>query len=1105
MKERIGIFITILITILLLVFQLTAVAGDKVLTPVSVDRQLTTGDSPKVFYHGFTSNRCDRNILNLKRDKPWGLPKLSTTMADPADTIRVLVMRFDFQYENPDDTNTTGRGRFDLRDFEDFKEEYGHEADPSPHNLLYFEKHMEVLNHYYLHVSDSNLVIEWDVYPKDTNGAYHLPNNMAHYGTGQTSDEIYQNLIDSFFIDCFQLVDSEEVGLTFADYDANILFHAGSDRQNDLGFPPTLSDLYTGYVRRGDDRAPIYVNDSSYIISDGIIMPEMASQDNRATAINAVLAHEFGHQLGLVDLYRTDNFFTQLGDFALMDNNGFGTGIDLGFEFVGRVFGIMPVYPSAWSRAYLGFIEPVVYRQNADISLVASEMISNEVRIARIPITEFEYYLLENRQIDTDGRGDPRMLADSATSVFIGPVYYNPLDSSKTFTNEYDFLLPGSGILIWHVDESVAAMSLPGSNFSLFETNRVQVDPDHRFIELIEADGLVNFGGNFYAGYGSSEDMYRFGNNSSFTPNTNPATIGYNGTNSHIRITDISSSNTTMTFSLEYDLQSENFPRRAGYPVIGFSPIAADVDDDGTEEIITVSGNNLIVIDESGGGWFESSIHPPFIDTSYNSVGQTADSVPIFAITPHPITSTPVYGDFGFMTDSVVKFIAVGAYNKLCVYSFNDENNDGRADTLFTPIQFTGGIVVSTFFDTTLHVAVSFDSEGMIRVFSLDYFTRYLGLINEINEDAPYGFTQAGNSIIALAGDADSYVDLFLVDSNNVYSDTLDGFFQYGPIAADLNRDDTLEIIMVTDDGLLKIVSVDPEATGSPFVSEIEYDLGDSIYVNPIVADLDTDGYPDIILCGKNKIYALNRSLTPLSNFPIPIDRRFPDVVALSSPVVADIDGDNRQDIIITASNGNCYAYGPDQLYGFPLPIGGIGVQSILLNGSEFDNADFKNIASQGYGSPVIYNKTTGGGLGFLGGDGWFYSWDVDYDTSLAQWPMYGGNYSGNNYLSSDKLIDPVVFADNFSDDDFYCYPNPTTDGRTTIRYFLGEAADVTLSFYDMIGNLVNEQKVTGVGGVPNEFDWNGSFLTTGVYRCIIRADFNGAEQTSFIDIAIVK
>ncbi len=1101
MHRRIG-FLFVFINFIFLINQVAVSENGKLLRPVSVDRLQNEKSAPVVFNGGFVSSRCDRNILNLDREKPWMLPKLSATMAEPIDTIKILALRFDFVYEIPDDSNTTGRGQFDMRDTLAYFEDYGHLIDPSPHNRSYFEKHLEALNNYYYHISDSNLILQWVVYPTNQNEVYHLPNNMAHYGYGTTSEEIIRNLVDSFFIDCFQLVDSTESEIIFADYDAYILFHAGSDRQNDIGFPPTQSDLFTGFVRRGDDRPPLRVDDNTFTVSDAIIMPEMASQDNRATALNAVMAHEFGHQLGLVDLYRTDNFFTQVGDFALMDNNGFGTGVDLGFERVGRVFGTMPVYPDAWSRAYLGFVRPTVFRQAADVNLVASEMISSGVRIARIPITEYEYYLLENRQIDIDNRGDPALLADSATSVILGPVYYNPLDESKTFTNEYDFLLPGSGIIIWHVDESVASMTLLGENYNLFETNRVQTDIHHRFIEIMEADGLIDFGGNYYSGFGRHEDMYYAGNNSSFTPNTNPPSEGYGGSNSHIGITDISASGTIMTFNLDYDLQSEGFPRRAGYPFIGFSPIAADINADGSEEIIAVSSRNILIIDENGGGWYESSSHTPFFDTSYNSVGETADSVPIFARTPKNITTGPVFGDFGIGTDTVIRFIAAGAYDSLFAFSLNDENDDGRADRLFNPVPFAGGTIVWASFDTVLYTAVY--QAGSIHLYSINA-AGMLTPLDNIDEDTPYGFARAGNSIVAIAGDTSTYANLYMITPDTQYMYDLNGYFEYGPVTVDLDRDDTLEVVVATPGGIVKVVSLDPTSDDLPFTEVTEYNLGDSIFANPIIADIDIDGYADIILCGRNKIQALDRNLISLTNFPITIDRRFADLLAVSPPVVADIDNDNRQDIILAASNGNCYALGPDPLYGFPLPIGSNGQSSILLNGSDLGDAGYKNIESNAYGSPLVYKKSTGGGLGYLGGDGWFYSWNISYNSSLAHWPMYAGHSSGINYFPEDRLVDPVNFTDKFSESQFYCYPNPTVDGRTTIRYFLGEAAEITLSFYDMIGDLVSSQNMTGLGGVANEYLWDGSFLPSGVYRCIIKADFSGDEIFSFIDIAIVK
>ena len=67
-----------------------------------------------------------------------------------------------------------------------------------------------------------------------------------------------------------------------------------------------------------------------------------------------------------------------------MDNNGFGTGIDVGFV-VGRIFGAIPIYPTAWSRAFLGFEAVTDYRMATDIRLVAAEVVSDGVQIARVP------------------------------------------------------------------------------------------------------------------------------------------------------------------------------------------------------------------------------------------------------------------------------------------------------------------------------------------------------------------------------------------------------------------------------------------------------------------------------------------------------------------------------------------------------------------------------------------------------------------------------------------------------------------------------------------------------------------------------------------------
>lgn len=1070
--------------------------GTKILEPLSKESRLIDKNDPRVVQNGFVSKPSRRNILNLERDHPWSLPKQSATAA-AVDTIRILGLRFDFVNESSDDPLTTGRGRFDLRDTLAFQQEFGHMIDPSPHDKKYFEKQFEALRNYYFFVSDGRIELVWDVYPAADSACYHLSKTMGYYG----SQNPYLGLTE-YFIDCFQLVDTIEPGLKFADYDSYFLFHAGSDRQNDIGFPETPSDFYTGYIFLID--SALYLdndgNDST-AVTDALIMPETASQDNRATALNAVMAHEFGHQLGLIDLYRTDNFFTMIGDFGLMDNNGFGTGVDFGFD-VGRAFGTSPIYPTAWSRAFLGFDDPVIFRQGTSIELAAAEMAASGARIGKLPISEYEYFLIENRQEDIDGKTTV-ILADSTTSVILGPS-----DLDRNLTGEYDFLLPGSGILIWKVDEIVAFLDYNQNEYINFFDNQLQLDPDRPFVKLMEADGLVNFGGIYYSGYGTAEDMYYAGNNTSFTPNTNPPAEGYGLTNSHIYVTNISESGTTMTFDLERDFVSDGFPQRAGVPVYNLSPVAADLDKDGETELLVASGKNLIVVGEDSTD-ITPAYGPPFLDTSYilnianyylfsdpllasppvqNFGGSNpVYTVPIFARVSDYITAGPAVGDFGLNADTLSIAIAAGRW--LYVYSLLYADLNGMAELKFDSVNAgTNRSIVWMSFGDSLTLAVVDTAQSYVRLLRVPE----TGLITMpaspiIDEPKFFGASNIDYKYVMLAGDS-STVRLYLISgATDSISYDLDGKYTLGPVAADLDRDGLPEVITAAHNGDIKIVTIDTAADMIEPYNSIS--LGDSLFVNPIVSDLDGDGYPDIILGGRNKIVALDRHLVSLMNFPLEIDRAFPNSYVIASPVVGDINDDGIKDIVVSTSGGRCYAFSSRYSldgalqFGFPLASGTLEM-----------------------GSPVLFPKENGGGLGFLGIDGWFYSYDVSYDSALTDWPMAGGSAALDYYLPDNRLKPVATYTDKLPEDKFFCYPNPSYDGRTTIRFFVGNDADVKLNIYDMSGKKVSDEyNLAGRAGSYEEMMWDGSSLPSGVYRCVIEADFSGETLTSFKDIAIIK
>ncbi len=613
----------------------------------------------------------------------------------------------------------------------------------------------------------------------------------------------------------------------------------------------------------------------------------------------------------------------------------------------------------------------------------------------------------------------------------------------------------------------------------------------------MEADGLVNFGGNFYAGYGEQEDMYYAGNNTSFTPNTNPPALGYNGVNSHVYITGISASDVEMTCQLDFDHFTPNFPRRAGYPGIGISPVAADIDGDGLTEIVAVSDKNLLAVRENGGHMFRYV--PLYYDTSYSSTNRLVDSLPLLGRTFETISAGPVVGDFGTGADS--QLVAIAALDTVYIHTLRDDDFDGLGD-LYVPAIEMPSLAVWMSFGQYLDVATVFTNA--ILMLSIDE-TGSVEPYKEIPVPAPYGFARIGDAFTALAGDtAGTYIDLFYVTRDTTWFLETDRLYSYGPVVADLNRDSLPEVIMASPDGYVNAVTIDTSGSTVQFVAYKNRRVADSITSNPVVADLDDDGYADIIFGGVNKIYAVDRNLVYLTGFPATIDREILNASVVSTPVVADINGDEKQDILSMTSAGNLYAFGPDLLYGFPLGIGGVGVSSILLPGDGLGEPIYLDLQHYGYASPVLFDNARGGGMAVLAADGWIYCYDIVYDPAFAHWPMYGGNPSGSFNLPNSKLADPEP-PEVFSGDDFFCYPNPTKTGMTTIRYYLGLNAEVALKVFDMSGRLVDQQNTQGSGGLFNEFAWDGSKLPTGVYRCYIEANFGDFSRTAYTDIAIVK
>lgn len=437
---------------------------------------------------------------------------------------KLIVILVDFQEELIDDPASTGNGKFQLEP----DPEYIYSIGAPPHNRQYFEANLEAMRYYYLAVSAGAYNLQYDVWPKDK-AAYTLPHSMAYYNPVGASGAEFVAKMEEYFTTAFQTADQDDPEIDFSAYQHYMIIHAGSDWQHDvLGDTPV--DLPSFFIRVPEEKK-VMVDDGQTAIYHACNVPATISQDFKVTsingtnvhsgygALNSVMFHEFGHSLGLVDLYNVRNFYPMVGAFDIMDSGGAGVLVDeLDNGDLVYVEGILPALPGAFSRALLfedDFIQRGLMAEVSDlepfssIELAASSYMQGadpKPTLIRFPIGPNEYYLIENRSVDPDGDGDTAVFGALNGRVVLYPTALG--DSSNQPTYEYDYLLPsfmktndavvGGGILVWHVNEELiyneGSVLEDGSFWSNFENNSINTNFNRPGVSVLEADGLRDLG-----------------------------------------------------------------------------------------------------------------------------------------------------------------------------------------------------------------------------------------------------------------------------------------------------------------------------------------------------------------------------------------------------------------------------------------------------------------------------------------------------------------------------------------------------------------------------------------------------------------------------------
>lgn len=333
-------------------------------------------------------------------------------------------------------------------------------------------------------------------------GWYTSKRNRLEYGktdAAGNANSSYNNNVRELVA---QAVDSAEtMGIDFTDYDNNkdgeldglVIFHSGlGAEQNKNGYIWShRSSLWGGSARTYDG-----VNISNYCIN-----PSKRDFSGITQVRIGVVTHEFGHILGLPDLYDTDQGSEGAGNWCLMAGGPW-----MNSERT-------PCQLSSWSKSELGWITPTVIGKKGAYEL---KNFTDSLVAYRINTSEpNEYFLLENRQ-----------------------------------TKGWDRYIPGRGMVIWHINTDYA------DNYSRFGSNDVNTDTANYGVGVVQADAKRHLELN--TNRGDAGDVYPGStNNRSFTPTSKPSSNLHafdnfgNPKSSNIIITGITQrSDSVITFDL---------------------------------------------------------------------------------------------------------------------------------------------------------------------------------------------------------------------------------------------------------------------------------------------------------------------------------------------------------------------------------------------------------------------------------------------------------------------------------------------------------------------------------------------------------------------------
>jgi len=799
-----------------------------------------------------------------------------------ADTIKILAVLVEFRKDT--DNNTAGDGTFSSI----YGKDYGKTIiDPLPHDANYFSDHLQFAKNYFEKVSNGKANIVYQFLPQVVT----VSKTMRNYSPPVNSTDF--TAIAEFMKEVWDSASAKNSSFNFSAFNLFAIFHAGVGRDislpGSLGNEKDLPSVYLGLQALqkyfGASFSGIQVGGSNFKITNSMILPQTENREISSfgqtslfqVSSNGLIVANIASYLGLPDLFDTNTGLSAIGKFGLMDGQAI---------FANR--GLFPPEPSAWEKIFLGWETPTeIPVQAGNFTFTIAPSLISSHQIYKIPINANEYYLAEYRQRDVNKDGLKISLKQNGVDVlktfalndydYFEAIPETLIAGVTTGVDEYDYSLPGSGLLIWHIDEKVIAEKIA--------ENKINSDKAHRGVDVEEADGVQDIGEQFttifgdkVVGEGGEFDLWYNSNKAKlyknkFSSDTRPNTNANDGANSLLTFQNFSdiTNPLQMTFDVQFggDVVKPIFRKAIALPSTDNKLTSININ--GYNYFFVLSNSNLYQFDEMGilvDSVLDFSSFKPSVFVQYNALL-------VIGIINSPNLSKP----------SSLNVLSFSGYGKrFYTSSFNTISS--------TPaVRINENIIFG-------------DKNGTVYAFLLSQ--------DSVHSGGPI-YSLHPTQVLKLSGESDAYSISSKQFVNRYTTKVLHFSENLLDLVCTKNRSNKDIFIILSEN---KFYVVDEAST---IISE--FSVNGSV-TSFSLSDLKQDGSNYILYTNGTTLEAYNFAGACAENFPF----RDPMGIGFTgTPLAADIQGDGKSEIIAATLDGRIFAVdgGTGKVVnGFPISTG---------------------------------------------------------------------------------------------------------------------------------------------------------------------------------------